>query len=168
MKEKLQALQERALLSAAEAVELGKHWLARAKVSYGGASPLASSRSPSLPRLACARPAARDPRPREPALTPPPRPSEHPQRWRVGAAIVCIIFVVSVATAGGGTTLVAAVSSHGASHPEDGAAELHYMRMRQGMDPEAVPSLAIIGVRARSSRARPSRLSPPTSFPDSR
>jgi hypothetical protein len=55
VKEKLQALQEKAQLLAADALELGKHWLARAKVSYGGACSLYSSCSPSPRRLWLAR-----------------------------------------------------------------------------------------------------------------
>jgi hypothetical protein len=69
-------------------------------------------------------------------------------------ALLFIIVVATSAAGGGGSSS----SGHGGASRgtsdtviggaayEDLSAELHYMRLRSGLDPEAVPSLAILGV----------------------
>jgi hypothetical protein len=63
--------------------------------------------------------------------------------------VAFILFIIIVATAGNqGRAYTPDGSGVGAPATgyEDLFGELHYMRARQGLDPEAVPSLAIIGV----------------------
>ncbi len=57
------------------------------------------------------------------------------------------IIVVAASHGGGGHAKLAGPPANGAAY-EDLPKELRYMRMRQGLDPEAVPALAIIGVRS--------------------
>ena len=63
-----------------------------------------------------------------------------------------IILIIVMATAGSGGKAAEKVASFTGAPYEDVSAGLHYMRIRQGMDPEAVPSLAIIGVRRGAAR----------------
>jgi len=78
-------------------------------------------------------------------LTPLLLRAENPRPWRFGAAILFVFIVVLIATAGGSGGSGGSLASP-FGRGESVSAELHFMRTRQGLDPEAVPSLALVGV----------------------
>ena len=77
--------------------------------------------------------------------------SAHPFRWKVAGTVVFIVLVLVIALASGGSGVAMAGMSPGSSsHKQHSSTpetpQLHYVRTRQGIDPEAVASLVIAGV----------------------
>lgn len=76
----------------------------------------------------------------------------HPFRWKVCGTVVFIVLVLTVALSSGGSGVasMAGMAPGGGSHKQHSSVpetpQLHYVRTRQGIDPEAVASLVIAGV----------------------
>jgi hypothetical protein len=83
-------------------------------------------------------------------LTPPRSPyAAHPFRWKVAGTVVFIVLVLALALSSGGSGVAMAAmspSSHKQHSSTPETPQLHYVRTRQGIDPEAVASLVIAGV----------------------
>jgi len=62
---------------------------------------------------------------------------------------VVLVLIIALSSGGSGGMVMAGTPGKSHNHPSDvETPQLHYVRTRQGMDPEAVPSVVIAGVRS--------------------